>query len=202
MVESKEEPKFFPGNAIALAVTTAGVLGSMMTVATGTSDSTRIGDLIFPKWVEFMYSIEVGTAGVIAAADQFNTVRVILFIWNESDGLTAPTAAILLDAATGGVTTDMIVNHDDPQLFRVIYDRQHVVHNTPLWNGAAVQWNHGVDAHFALDAPLRIPLKHPVEFDSATTYGSHKLYYLVCSDSAFAPNPTIDLGWQVCFTDS
>jgi hypothetical protein len=202
MLDAKEEHKFYPSLQSALAVTTAGVLFAVTPVPTGTADYQRTGDVIFPKWIEIMYSIEVGTAGLIAAADQFNTVRVILFIWNESDGLTAPTTAIILDAATGGVTTDMIVNHDDPQLFHVIYDRQHVVYNTPIWNGAAVQWNHGVDAHFALDAPLRIPLRHPMEFDSATTYGSHKVWALICSDSAFAPNPTIDMGWQMCFTDS
>lgn len=199
---AKIENKFFPGKQDAYAVTTAGGLFSLSDLVQGVTDAQRVGDSAALAHLDLMYSIEVGSAGLIAAADQFNTVRVILFQWKESDGLTAPTAAIILDAATSGTTTDRIINNDDPQLFRVIYDQQHVVFNTPIWNGAAVIWYHGVGAHFALKAPIRIPLKGKITFDSGTSYGYNKIWALVCSDSAFAPNPTIDIGWQLCFTDA
>lgn len=185
----------------AAQVTTAGTVVKLTSVAQGVSHVQRVGDALFRKDMDILYSITVGATGLIAAADQYNTVRVLIFEWLEDDGLVAPTVANVLDTGLVTIKTLAQYNWDTKHLYRILYDRQHVVFNQPVWNGAAIQWAHGEDGTFATPSPITIGLNGRIDFDADATVGKGHVYALLISDSAFTPNPAIEFVSRFRFTD-
>jgi len=173
----------------------------LTTVVQGIQDQQRIGDMLMRKQLNMSYTITVGATGLIAAADQFNTVRVIVFEWKEDDGLTTPVVANIIDTSVSTAKTLSPINYDVKHDFKVLYDKSHVVFNTPVWNGAAVTWSHGVGGTFATQSPIVMQLKGKIEFDANSANGVGHLFVLTISDSAFTPNPTCEFVSQLRYTD-
>jgi len=201
MLDSQLETHFFQANQVPTQVTTAGQFFKLTSIPSGSAEKQRTGDNIIRKFLEFKYTITVGATGLIAAADQYNTVRVIVFSWKADDGVYNPTAISLLDSAATPQTIASLF-YDDKRNFTVHYDKSHVVFNTPYWNGAAVTWSHGVGGTFETPEPIRIPLKGKIEFNSDFTYGTNHLYAMFVSDSAFSPNPTCAFSSTFAYTDA
>lgn len=202
MLRAVQEIKVLDVNTGSTSVTTAGVTAKLSSVAQGASQNQRVGDQLLAKQLQFMYTITVGATGLIAAADQYNTVRVIIFEWHQDDGLAAPTVANILDTGLSVTKTISAYNWDTNHDYRILYDQSHVVFNTPIWNGAAVTWSHGVGGTFATSKPVTIPLSHKLDYDASTTFGTRMIYALFISDSAFTPNPTIEMTSRFLFEDS
>jgi len=171
-------------------------------VVQGVTDNNRIGDNLVKKELMVMYTITVGATGLVAAADQYNTVRVILFTWHEDDGGFNPTQALILDDV--GVTPTTVAHYlyDTAFTYKILYDKSHVVFNTPVWNGSALTWTHGVGGTYQTPEPIRVPLKGKIDFASNTNFGRGHVYALILSDSAFSPNPSVVLTSRLLFTDA
>lgn len=200
MLSATLERKAFYSTTGTLSVTTSGVVGLLSSITQGNTNATRVGDELSSKALNISYSIAVGAPGLVAVADEYNTVRVIIFKWIEDNGLAAPTPAIVLDGSPNTWTLSQY-NFDNMHDFKILYDKSHVVYNTPIWNGAAVTWQHGVGAIYATPTPIHIKLSGKILFDADTVYGKNHVYYLVVSDSAFTPNPTIELSGRFLFED-
>lgn len=195
-----EQKAFFQSTGV-VSATTAGAVYSLSNVAQGVTHIDRVGDQLSKKNLQLMYSITAGATGLIAAADEFNTVRVIIFTWREDDGLTAPTPGLVLQLGVATANTNALHNYDTRHDYSVVYDHQHIVYNSPLYNGSAVAWHHGVGSNFALVRPVTFKLSGKINFDADTTFGTDKLYALVISDSAFTPDPTIEINTRLLFED-
>jgi len=201
MMRAEIEVKAFDTTTNSFTVSTAGSVAKLTTVTQGVTRQTRVGDRLKKKQLAFKYSVQVGATGLIAAADQYNTVRVIIFMWTQDDGLAAPVVANILTTTPTNKSLAMY-NYDTDHDYKILYDRSHVVYNTPLWNGAAVQWNHGDGGTFCNDRVMTIDLKGDIEFDADSSFGTGHIYALFISDSAFAPNPTCEFVSRLLFEDS
>jgi hypothetical protein len=201
MIAAEVETKAFDTTSNSFTVSTAGSVLKLTTVTQGATQVTRVGDRLKKKLLSFKYSIQVGATGLIAAADQYNTVRVIIFQWHMDDGLAAPVVANILTSTPTNKSLAMY-NYDTDHDYKILYDRSHVVYNTPIWNGAAVQWNHGDGGTFCNDKVQNIALKGDIEFDAGSSFGTGHLYALFISDSAFAPNPSCEFVSRLLFEDS
>jgi len=182
-------------------VATGGTNTRISGMAQGLTTTNRIGDCIRRREIGFMYTITVGAAGVLAAADIYNTVRVVIFSWLVDDTV-APTVDQILDTSLATANTISLPNNDTAHLYKIHYDMSHVVFNTPIWNGAAVTWQHGVGGTYQTPKPVRIPLKGIIDYNNTAVSGKNNLYVLLISDSAFAPNPTIEFSSRLLFQDS
>lgn len=201
LLRNEVEVKAFDTTTNSFTVSTAGSVAKLTTVTQGATQVTRVGDRLKKKRLDFKYSIQVGATGLIAAADQYNTVRVIIFEWHMDDGLAAPVVANVLTTTPTNKSLAMY-NYDTDHDYRILYDRSHVVYNTPIWNGAAVQWNHGPDGTFCNERVQTLELKGDIEFDAGSSFGTGHLYALFISDSAFAPNPSCEFVSRLLFEDS
>ena len=182
----------------ASTVSTAGQFVALSSVPQGIGRVQRIGDVLRKKRLNFAYTITAGAPGILATADQYNVVRVLIFVWKQDNGLATPTTANILNTSTTTSPYNWDVRHD----YQVLYDKSHVVHNTPFWNGAAVQWDHGVGATYTLPSQYTLPLKGMVEFDADSTSGDNHVYLMLISDSAFTPNPSYTFNSQLMFEDA
>jgi hypothetical protein len=203
LIQAEIESKSFYFTTTPVAVTTGGTVYRCTTIPQGVTNVTRVGDKLHLKRLSLRYNIQVGATGLIAAADEFNTVRVIIFKWREDDGIFAPAINNILQGSSSAVSTNQHYNYDDKHLYKILYDKSHVVFNTPIWNGAAVAWYHGTEANYA--TPVAQVIKGGqlgrIEFDVNTSVGTGHLYILLCSDSAFAPNPTAEVTVAVEYDD-
>lgn len=183
-------------------VATTGTLTKLTVIAQAVGQSARIGDQVRLKSMQVRYSITVGAPGLLAAADQFNTVRLIVFKWKIDDSVTVPTASDILNTTT---TTNLAIaphSWDTKEKYDILYDSAHVVFNSPIWNGAAVTWQHGVGGTYATPREIQLRNLGLIDFTAATTSGVGQIYSLLLSDSAFAPNPTCELAGIFEFYDA
>lgn len=197
------ETKFFTTSSGNATIPTTGLVLNLSNMTQGTGDTNRVGDECIMTRLSFKYSIQAGATGLIAAADEYNAVRVIIFKWREDSTIAVPIQANVLIAASSGISTNQMHAFDQRELVSILYDETHVVYNTPIWNGAAVQWNHGPLSNFSL-ARLKIiggARLGKINFTGNSTLGNGQVYVLITSDSAFAPNPTCDFSSILEFKD-
>lgn len=186
------------------AATTTGTFYRMTGVSNGVTSTTRIGDELTLKKFQFRYTVQVGAVGLIAAADQYNTVRVIFFKWLGDDAVNPPLVASLLATGASANLTLAPYNYDQRALYSILYDKTHVVFNTPVWNGSAVLWAHGPSSNFTSPDLMSLPAGRlgKIDFHNNLVSGTGHVYALIVSDSAFAPNPTTELVAEFLFTDA
>jgi hypothetical protein len=201
MITSSQELKVFYATVGSLTVPPAGVLTRLTSVTQGVGFTQRVGNELAIKKFIFKYAIQVGATGIISAADEFNTVRVIIFRWKNDDTFAFPAIGDILDLSAGTIT-NRTYNFDTRMDYHVLYDQSHVVFNTPIWNGAAVQWNHGVGSNYASPAPIVLPnAVGKILFENNAITGNGHIYSLVVSDSAFSPHPTFEQATEIQFID-
>jgi len=201
MLDSSTEKKAFFYSTGNVAVTTAGVAYKLSTVTEGAGRSQRVGDELNVRSLSIRYSIQVGATGLLAAADQFNSVRLIVLRWAQDDGAYVPSTANILQSGSATAVLNEHYNFDGRNLYKVIYDKTHVVFNSPVWNGSTTTWQHGYGANFASDT-LEIPLNSKISFDIDGTSAIGHYYLLAVSDSAFSPNPSLEFTTRLDFLDS
>lgn len=206
IIARRIEHKAFFAKQDALAVTTTGVVFSISDVPQGQSQGTRVGDQLDVQNILINYDVEVGATGLIAGADQYNSVRIIVFKWKVDDGAQVPSMSNILQSTSSGVAVNRLYNWDDRELYSIVYDKTHTVFNTPIWNGSAVTWQSGYNAHYNNSKPklfygTRIAGKK-IYYDLNGVVGEGKYYVLAVSDSAFTPNPTMSFSARLTYTDA
>jgi len=201
--KSAEEKSFTATIALSTVVTTGGVVVPLTAMSQGVTVTTRVGDRVRVKKMQIKYTIVVGATGVIAGADAYNVLRVIVFKWKVSNAITAPTTGNILDAASSATVTNQAYNHDGRGDYHICYDKSHRVFNTPVYNGAAISWQHGDNSAVNTDVITLGSLgKREIAYESNTTTGDGLYFALVVSDSAFLPDPTIEFCSILSFSDS
>jgi len=199
-----EEKSFVASIPLATNITTGGVVVSLSAMSQGVTVTTRVGDRVRVKKMQIKYTVIVGATGIVSGADKYNSVRVIIFKWRVSNAITAPTAGNILDNASSATSTNMMYNHDGRNDYHIVYDKTHVVFNTPVQDGTSTSWEHGPNSAFTCEAPitLRNLGNREIAYESNTTTGDGLYFALAVSDSAFTPNPTIELSSIITYSDA
>lgn len=196
MLSARIESKVFGANVIQFVGTT-GACYPLSAVTQGVGMNSRVGDALKLQKLTFSYTVTVGATGIISAADQYNIVRFVVFQYHADDAVAPVTTNILYSA-----TVVSQHNYDNRRDYRILYDKNHVVYNTPVWNGSAVTWAHGTGGTIATPKPVVINLSSSVQYDSNGVTGAGNLYLLVLSDSAFSPYPGIVFSSLLTYSDA
>lgn len=200
-----QEVKNYTGGQPAVAIAATGTVLSMTPIPQGDGEGQRSGEQIVLKSCHVNMKVMVGAQGVIASADEWDALRVLVFRWHEDDSVNPPTLAKLLKL--GPACTDYTVaphNLDYKHQYSMMMDKVFDVFNSPVWNGSALLWENGpfsVVSKNGMNLTSRMGNRHVNYVGNATT-GSGMIYVLAVSDSNFASHPTLSFQWVVEYTDS
>lgn len=163
--------------AFARASTTGICAGSPTTldlsqVATGDSRTTRTGDVIYPKVLE--YALQLGAPGNYALSLNSDFVRVIFYQWITDDNASAPTSTQLLEKTGTGETFEAPLNVVAPYNLqkkswkKIIKDFKISLMDS---NGDRIG-----EAYKVIRGRLRIPVQRIRYNGSASTLGYNKIF--------------------------
>ncbi len=148
--------------------------GSLVTIAQGVTESTRVGRKCTIKRILFRY--ECGLIAVNQGTGIPDVIRVILYIDKQANGLT--------------ITNTDLVESDDYQSFnnlansgrfRVLMDRTHSLQMTAGgWDGTGVDFPATV-ASFSFYKKCAIPLEFSGTTGALTELRSNNINLMVCS---------------------
>lgn len=190
IINRKSELKYIVANSAPSSITTTVGINTIMSIAVGQTDSTRIGDKVILTKIE-------GRMHFTNTGDATNFVRVILFQWKES---TVPTAAdILLAGSSGTQDVGSLYAHDTRSQFKILYDKI-----LRLVGNAAAATTPNTD--------LSILVLHPIIFGKkllpniqfiagSSTVCYNSVYLLTVSDSTAAPHPSIYSSYKLNYRD-
>lgn len=179
-IKQTQELKIFDTAQGNSGVDWAGTIWDISNVAVGTADGSRIGDAINPTSLEFN--------AVIAAADAYNTFRVIIFRYKPN--VVSVTTLNILQAANSTWAPTSPFNHDNRQNFEVLMDESFAL--DPESDGV-----------YFLKKKLRMAKTKPIQYHGGSaTVGQNRIYVLAISDSGAAPNPNFLFSSRLYFTDS
>lgn len=168
-VKKMSEWKFLTTYAYG-GIDNAGSIVSLSDVAQGDTDNTRNGDSLFASSLGMRYHW--------VGADAYNTMRLIIFQWNQDD---VPSVGdILLDVGVVSSCTENY-NTDQASHYKIMYD--HTITATQAVTGQ------GYSGPF-MAKKLRVP-RSKIQFNGGGTVGTGKIYYLALSDSAAASHPSL-----------
>lgn len=149
-------------------------------VPQGDGDTTRDGDKICCKALKIH--------GIIAAADTWNYVRLIVFVWKPSAVANPSTGQILVDTGAADAPQSFYV-HDYRKNFTVLWDKTFRV--------AVSQPN------LTIGFKKYIRLKDlNINFITAGTSGQNHIYVMAISDSSAVSHPTVLYKSRLMFTDA
>jgi glycosidase len=172
------EWKYFYNYTTSTNTSFSGSLYPLTDVPQGSADSNRQGDAISLKHLEVNYGIY--------AATQANAVRVIIFEWKPQVS-SGPGLSNILSLTGSAIVPFSTYTIDQHQILSILYDATHSVSPTE---------------------PLRLGcFKHEffnrsIQFSSATTTGTSKLFMYVLSDDGVTPYPTHSFVSKIVFTDA
>lgn len=162
-------------------VSYAGVLTALTSVVQGAAGNQRVGDAIRVRGIDFAIAMH--------AQGSSTGLRVILFAWNVSTSIGAPTIASVLQGA--GVTPLAVVapfDSDSTEQGRldILFDHYFPCGTSP----STFSWR------------FRKSIDQPVVFDTGATTGTGTLRLLILSDAALAANSPDHMWWaRVLFED-
>ncbi len=143
-------------------VSTTGLIQDMSAVAQGSTDVTRVGDSLSPRFLQIRYQL--------AAGDTTNAVRVIYFHWKPNS---TPLIDDVLEVETSPFSA---YSNDNKQEFKIVYDRLHSVSTSGPDGPVVVRKIFG--------------LMSKIQYFAAGTTGSQKIWRILLSDSGAAAHPT------------
>ncbi len=159
-----------------VAISTAGLITNLCSVAQGAGNSQRVGDKISMKKAVLRLAL--------VHQDSTNVVRLMVVKWFE---VGTPSLANILEAPAAGYNYPYApINWNNRHQFRVMYDN--MVASSTNTNAVLVE---------------KIFLKNlgPQQFQVGSTIPEQgSLYFVVVSDSV-ASGPTLNLMWTVSYTD-
>lgn len=176
------EKKYFPISLINAPLDSVGRIDSLSDPPVGDGDSTRDGDQIQIRSIEFNWSMQL--PGI--APDTSNIVRVIIFQWFPSS--VPAVGSILLDTTTPQSTVISPYNHDNRLQFKILMD----VKSTLSVQGQSVRVNRKY---------IKSGMRRKVQFLAGSLTGENKIYALSVSDSALVGHPTYNFYSKVNYSD-
>jgi hypothetical protein len=200
IVNGQQEVKHFQFGFTPASALATGFTVPISQVVQGYGGNTRDGDRITPLRLRMAYSIVCSSNTLLAAADQYDNVRVIVFRWHDDSTPALPTMASILTNAGSTDYTLANYNRDQAPRYKVLYDRVHLLVNTPIWNGAATLYEVGPGSVVTVETTLNLG-KTPIDFQGALNTGSEQLFFLYVSDSGFTPHPQLQAQFEVAFYD-
>jgi len=166
VVRRTAELKYYTNTASHIYTSSGGSVTELFQPAQGMTDHTRIGDRV--KTVSWEMRYEVANFNTSITAANIDALRVIVFAWKPNNGASPPLLNELL--LTSAILSPY--NHDRRQMFRVLYDRTHTICPTTT---KTIQY-------FRAYGRISKELQN-VQFSSATTEGTSKLYVWTLSAS-------------------
>lgn len=186
------EPKAAILDSSGVSILTTATITDLSTIGQGVTRDDRVGDRLQLIKLTWRNKIIASTGGLLASADAYDTVRVILFRWWDDSAVNPPLLGNILKQGAGGTDyTVASLNVDDKEQYTILMDETVVVYNTTVYNGTALTVEPGF-GHVAIQnrtLPLRGD-KHIYYNNNANTGVGH-VYVLYVSDSAFTPHPTM-----------
>jgi hypothetical protein len=173
-VLSSQDERKFNLSSFNSTVSTTLQIHDFTSIAQGTTAQTRIGATIQVKKLFMRWVAYIG--------DTTNLLRVSIFQWRPSDTVDLPQASEVY--LTSGVLSPLLKMK--PSRFKMIsdflisLDQYH-----PMKTGS-----------------LELDLNFNVQYDLGVDTGSSHLYLVVQSDSAGAPNPSLEFAAKVEYVDS
>lgn len=167
-----------------------GVVVDLSIILQGISDTTRIADKLK------LHDMKVH--GSINIQDTYNNVRMIFFVWKESDAAFSPGVADILQTTTIPGISSPFSNYywDGRDRFKILSDKTYLINwqNGSATPGAVVNANH-FKFYKKLDK-----LKEVAYFGGGVT-GINKIYLLMISDSPSITDPLISGTVRITYTD-
>lgn len=181
------------------AVSNTVFVGLLHSIPQGVTDVDRVGDRL--KW-----GYKGHFKAQVAAGDSYNTVRLIIFQWKPNTPIvsaaTTPLASsILLVGPSGSIDTLSLYNHDQRQLYHILYDKNHtMVGNAAL---GTITLNTPTSNSVINFRGSYKPKNHQVQYvGGSTTVGTNLIFYLYVSDSSINPAPVYAAAYKMLYTDS
>lgn len=118
LITRRNELKFIGFTQGPTSVTTTGSVFVLSPVAQGSTDAERVGDRL--QWCG---TLEINLNWVHGGTDLQCNERVIIFQWHPNNAPTVGGAGgILLNGQSGAAGVDSCYNHDNRQLYTILYD--------------------------------------------------------------------------------
>lgn len=201
IMRSEQEEKYFQFGFVPASALSTGTVVPISQVTQGNTAYTRIGDRIHPKRLLVKYSVVASANTVLASADQYDNVRVILLRWHDDS---TPALPVLADILTNATNTDYTIanyNRDQAPRYKILYDVVHVLVNTPIWNGTTALYEVGPSSVATQTVDISKGLGTPCDYRGTATTGSEQFFILFVSNSAFTPHPQFEMQSEITFHD-
>lgn len=180
LIDAKQETKYYDAYVSATGVSTSGTFNDCTAIAAGTTNSTRLGNIVEALWIKCIFESNI--------ADTTNFMRYILFQWNnDTAGLTPTLAGVL--AQTGVLSSPINCQYQisDTRDIRILLDVTHTLNV----NSPNVRTEH------------MVPMKGKrIPFQSSATTGNQHIYLLQVSDSGAVAHPTSEFFLRLAFKDA
>lgn len=184
MLNAREENKSFVTGSVGASMPLLGAINSLMDIALGQTDNTRIGNHVHPKTINGKL--------VFIAGDATQVMRAIVFKWKENDAFNPPTTAqILSNGPSGAPDVYSFYNRDSPGNYQILKD-YFVVGANGTSNSKLVQ---------SREFSIRLSGKTQFWSDVGVA-GTNKIYILIMSDSSAVPNPTLSSNFETIYNDA
>jgi len=150
---------------------------SLTTVPAGQTDTSRIGDQVTIRSLEFNYSINQELPGT---SHLFAYCRIILFQWFENDAYDTVTLDKILATVPSPAYRYLApYAHDFRYQFRILYDKTHIMVNTSAATGFTNN-SYTPSVHVML---TQFP-KNRIQYVAASSTGVNNIYCLALGTAA------------------
>jgi len=176
-IDSENEEKHYSSIASG-TVSSTGVVQDCSVVGSGTTGSSRVGDAVRAKSLDF-------TVGFVGG-DATNFCRATIIQWKMNDSNDAVTLSDVYVNYLNNPTLSLF-SPTQPNRFRVLFDKI-VVYGTG-----------GVDAAFIQG---HLKLNSQLSYNVGANSGINHIYLIISSDSTAATHPSYTFDVDFCFTDA
>lgn len=161
---------------------------SMFTVAQGLLDTNRVGDtLMWAGSIWFRYQWIGGTV------DPTNPCRVIIFQYHPVDTVAPLATDIFLPGPTGTIDVNSSYNHDNRQLYKILYDRTVTISLNGDNNHVRV---------ITTNISLKKATKH-VQYQATSTNGTNQIYmFAIAGSYSLGGVPLLSVSSKLFFRDA
>ncbi len=182
-----DEPKYFDLTGTTVNPTSSGTLALATAITQGAGVSSREGDAVNLRAVDFRaYMFTGSTSGVDA-------LRIVIFQWNQDTAVGTPAAADLLSAPLLGTAAAPVAHYNFSNA------RQHKI--SVLFD-ELVALTDSADGGVAVAFRKQLPIKSQIQFNAGTTTGAGHLYLaLFTTNAGGAATTNMQYSLRTMFSD-
>lgn len=181
VVNRMAEKKWYTSHT-AVDISQTGNIDWLSQIPQGDTDLTRDGDQCRLTSLSFKGNL------IAASTDGTNTVRIIIFKWNDNNIVSAPDLDDILTATGTGEVPLGMYQQDNvrSKRFNILYDKLYSLD----------------DFHPQTIINTKIKMRSPINFNGGGTTGRGHIYLLYVSNSNATPHPTLNYAFKFVFTDT